>query len=172
MILRVKFVIADTTVVERVIPAIAGARDNNEGRSKVSSSTSGKAKTVVVAGSGVLKKGLSREWVKTRRDENGFRPSVSYLIRKNGIFPPTGSSVSSGTAVKLTGEAGGPIAVFSQPTSDLGCSTPHIPAPGDKISILGLGDKDFPLIRPLSDSGTSREASKFGDGSVKTRANS
>ena len=72
----------------------------------------------------------------------------------------------------MMGEARGLIAVFSQPTSDLGCSTPQTQAPGNKISILGLGDKDFPQIRPLSDISISRKASKFGDGSVKNSSKS
>ena len=58
--------------------------------------------------------------------------------------------------------------MFSQPTSDPRCSTPQTQAPGNKLSILGLGDKDFPPIWPLSDIGISREATKFGEGSVKT----
>ena len=70
------------------------------------------------------------------------------------------------------GGAGGPIAVFSQPISDLGCSTPQTQAPGKKISILDLGVKDFPPIRPILDIGISREASKFRDGSVKTSSKS
>ena len=134
--------------------------------SKVNPSTAGKTKTDVVAGSGVRRIGPSFEWVKTKRDENGFHPIVSNIGCRNEIFPPTGSRVSSGTTVKQMGEAGGLITVFSQPTSDLGCSTPQTQAPGDKISILGLDDKDFPPIRPLSDFDISREASKFGDGSM------
>ena len=160
--------IAVTAVVDKVIPAIAGARIITEGWSKVSSAA-GKAWKVVVAGSGVRKKGPSRDWVKCLR---------------SGIFPPTRSEVSSGKegptmAVKQTGIAVGPIAVLSPSTSDLRCSAPQRPdlAPFGKnmhpeFSILGLGDEDFPPIRPLSDLGKSREALIYVDGSVKTRASS
>ena len=110
----------DTAAAGRVISA------SNGERSKVSSPTAGKTKTAVVAGSGVIKKLQSRDWVKTKKDENGSHPCVSNLTQ--------------------------------------------IPAPVGKISFLGLGDKDFPLIRPLSDSGNSRVASELGDGSLKTRA--
>ena len=101
----------DTAAAGRVIPT------SNGERSKVSLPTVRKTKTAFVAGSGVIKKLPSREWVKTRRDENGSHPCVSNLTQ--------------------------------------------LPAPVDKISILGLGDKDFPPIRPVSDSGSSRVASKL-----------
>ena len=94
----------------------------------------------------------------------------------------TGSEVCSGKegpsmAVKQMGIAVGPITVLSPSTSDLMCSSPQRPglSPFGKnmhpqFSILGLGDEDFPPIRPLSNLGTSREASIYVDGSVKTRA--
>ena len=138
--------------------------------SKVNPATAGKAKTDAIAGSGVRKAGPSFQWVKIRGVDNGFQPSASRLGCRNELFPPTVSSVIAGTAVKQMGEAGGPIAVSSQSTSDPRCSIPQTQAPGNKLSILGLGDQDFPPIRPLSDIGISREASKFGDGSVKTNS--
>ena len=95
-----------------------------------------------------------------------------------------GKCIGCATAVKQTGVAVGSIADLGHSILDLMCSAPQrsVPSPSDKhirpeVSILGLGDEDFPPIRPLSDSvkgnsGKSRDASKSVNPSVKTRANS
>ena len=68
--------------------------------------------------------------------------------------------------VKPTGVEAGPISDIRQSTPNLEGSAPPRPA----LSILGLGDDEFPPIRPMSDSGASIEASKFVSGYEKTRA--
>ena len=71
---------ANTVVPDKVTPACVVARDSTKGRSKVFSTSAGKARTVVVAGSGVCKWGPSRGWVKTRNDDSeNFPPPIADL---------------------------------------------------------------------------------------------
>ena len=165
---------ADDAVAERVCLASAGIKGNAGGQSKVILSI-GKDGSVDVAGSRIHKKRPIREWVKTKSytPGNGSRP--------NGIIPPTVSKVSTGvvvpaTTVKQTGVEVGPIADVLQSAPVLEGSALSRPAPSlfdknthSEFSILGLGDDDFPPIRPLSASGASIEASKLESGSEKGR---
>ena len=155
---------SDTADAVKVFPAVADAMDNAVGQSKVRS-VAGNAWNADVAGSGVRKKGPARVWVKCPMKR---------------ISPTNGSVSCSGreglaTSVNQTRLAAGPITDIN-PTSDLRGSDPQGPGSGlfeEKIhpgfSSLGLGDEDFPPIKPLSDLGTSRDASIYVDGS-KTKA--
>ena len=148
----------------QVTLAVADAMDNAVGQSKVRS-IAGNAWNADVAGSGVRKKGPARVWVK---------------CPKKGISPSNGSVSCSGrgglaTSVNQTRLAVGTITDVN-PTSDLRDSDPQGPGSGlfkEKIhpgfSSLGLGDEDFPPIKPLLDVGTSRDASIYVDG-LKTKA--
>ena len=136
-------------------PEIVGAKEHAKRRYKVSSAI-GKVGTTGVTGSSICKNGPIREWVKTSR---------------NGLVPPMGPKVRSEIAVpamtvKLTGVEAGPFSDMRQSTPDLEGSAPPRPA----LSILGLGEDEFPPIRPMSDSGASIEASKLVFGYEKTRA--
>ena len=154
-------VIADAV---QVTPAVADAMDNAVGQSKVRS-VAGNAWNADVAGSGVSKKGPAPVWVK---------------CPKRGISPSNGSVSCSGsgdlaTSVNQKRLAAGTTTVVN-PTSDLRGSDPQGPVSGlfkEKIhpgfSSLGLGDEDFPPIKPLPDLGTSRDDSIYVDGS-KTKA--
>ena len=136
----------------------------------VASASAGYGATADVVGSWIHKKRPSGEWVKTNRP--------------NGFLPPTGSKISSGlvvpaTTVKQTGVEVGLIADIRQSAPDLEGSAPSRPATclidkntHSEYPILGLGEDDFPPIRPLSVSGASIEASKFVSGSEKLRARS
>ena len=168
---------ADDAVAERVCPASVGIKENAGGQSKVISSI-GRDGSADVAGSWIHKKRPIREWVKTKSyiPGNGSRP--------NGILPPTVSKVSSGVVtpamtVKQTGVEVSPIADILQSAPVLEGSALSRPAPclfdkntHSEFPILGLGDDDFPPIRPLSVSGASIEASKFESGSEKLNASS
>ena len=116
--------------------------------------TTGKDGFTGVAGSRICNKGPIREWVRIRSnvpDRSG-----------NGSVQPTGPKEISGvavqaTTVKTTGVVVGPISDKSQSTSDReGSALPKPP-----MSILGLGDDDFPPIRPMSDLGATIKASKL-----------
>ena len=140
-------------------PAIADAKENTESRYKVSLTT-GKDGFTGVAGSRICNKGLIREWVRIRSnvpDRSG-----------NGSVQPAGPKESSGvavqaTTVKMMGVVVGPISDKSQSTSDReGSALPKPP-----MLILGLGDDDFPPIRPMSDLGATIKASKLVSESKK-----
>ena len=137
---------------------------DNARQSKVRS-VAGNAWNAYVAGSGVLKKGPTRVWVK---------------CPKKGISMSNGSVSCSGRGGLATSVNQKRLAADTvtdvNPTSDLRGSDLQGPGSGlfkEKIhpgfSSLGLGDEDFPPIKPLPDLDTSRDASIYVDGS-KTKA--
>ena len=102
------------------------------------------------------------------RDNNGKRSKVNSLTAGKaksvvGAGPRVSSIVPSREWVKARRHVNG---------SQLDAECPITSFSQQPARILDLGDKDFPPFRTLPDSGASREASKVGDGSLKTGAKS
>ena len=111
-----------------------------------------------------------RGWVKNHilDYEHGFSSGVSSLGLSDGMCNPTGSNVGFrkegsdvfATAFKQTGVAS-QIAVLGHTISDKNIRP--------EVSILGLGDEDFPPLLPFSDLSTNKNTSKSVDASVQAR---
>ena len=137
---------SETAVAGRLFPAVANAKDNNGGQSKVVSVT-GKAWSAVVAG--LRKMGPTRVWVK--------KGSTTGLDMCSGTSGPATAGNQTGMVVGLSTD-------FIPTTSDLWSPAPQRPGPGPfdpkghyAAPFLGLCDADFPPIRPLTNLGTRSE---------------
>ena len=143
---------SETAVADKVYSAVADDMDNNGGQSNFSS-FAGKAWSANVAGSVVRKMSPARAWVK-KGPTTG--PDLCSRI--------AGSAMASGfaTAGNQTGMVVGLITDFIPTSSYLRSPVPQRLGSGPfdekrhpEVSLLGLGDVDFPPIRPLTDLGTT-----------------
>ena len=102
------------------------------------------------------------------RDNNGERsklgsPTVGKAKTVSATGPGVNNKVPSRVWVKTRRDVNG---------SHLKADCPSTSFSQQPARILGLCDKDFPPIRTLPDSDASREASKVGNGSLKTGSKS
>ena len=164
-------VVASGLVAGRSADVRVSDGDRSAHTVSVAPARAGYGATADVSGSWIHKKRPNREWVQTKSAVPG-----------NGFLPPMGSKKISGlvvpaTPVNQTDVEVGMLADIRQSAPDLEGTAPSRPATSlvdkntqSEYQILGLGDADFPPIRPLSVSGANIGTSKFVSGSEKLRA--